>query len=135
MTIEQVRLLDFPRVRDARGNLSFIENSNHIPFDVKRVFYVYDIPSGAHRGAHAHKKLEQVIICLSGSLDVEVDDGSGRDTIKINRPWRGLYIPPMVWASEGNFDPGTVYLVLASDFYDESDYYRDYDEFLKAALS
>jgi uncharacterized RmlC-like cupin family protein len=111
---------------------TFIEGSKHVPFEVRRVFYVYDIPSGEDRGAHAHKTLEQVVICLSGALDVHLDDGHETDTVHLNRPWLGLYLPPMVWASEGNFDSGTVYLVLTSDLYDESDYYRDYSEFLKA---
>jgi uncharacterized RmlC-like cupin family protein len=99
---------------------------------VRRVFYIYDIPSGENRGAHAHRTLEQVVICLSGGLEVHMDDGYDTMTVRLNRPWRGMYIPPMVWASEGNFDPGTVYLVLASDLYNEADYYRDYDTFLKA---
>jgi dTDP-4-dehydrorhamnose 3,5-epimerase-like enzyme len=132
MPLSNVKLIQLPKISDPRGNLTFLENSRHIPFDIKRVFFIYDIPSGQNRGAHAHQQLEQFIICLAGSLDVLVDDGSEQKTIHLNRPWMGLYVPPMVWASEGNFDPGTTYLVLASDFYNESDYYRDYDEFLKA---
>lgn len=132
MTLERSHIIEFPKVTDHRGNLTFIEESRHVPFVVRRVFYVYDIPSGENRGAHAHGRLEQVVICLSGSLEVHMDDGSERRTVRLNRPWLGLYVPPMVWASEGNFDPGTVYIVLASDFYDEDDYYRDYQQFLEA---
>jgi dTDP-4-dehydrorhamnose 3,5-epimerase-like enzyme len=132
MSLADVRLIELPKISDPRGNLTFIEESRHVPFNIKRVFFIYDIPSGQNRGAHAHHKLEQFIICLAGSLDVSVDDGVEQKTIHLNRPWMGLYVPAMVWASEGNFDPSTTYLVLASDFYDESDYYRDYYEFLKA---
>jgi dTDP-4-dehydrorhamnose 3,5-epimerase-like enzyme len=124
--------LEFPKITDHRGNLSFVEGAGHVPFEIRRVFYVYDIPSGEHRGAHAHHRLEQVVVCLSGSLDVELDDGRERRVVRLNRPWHGLHIPPLVWASEGNFDPGTVYLVLASDHYDERDYVRDYGAYLAA---
>lgn len=132
MGLEQCHVIEFPKITDHRGNLTFIEEGRHVPFDVKRVFYIYDIPSGEDRGAHAHKTLHQVLICLSGGLEVHLDDGVDRKTVHLNRPWLGLYIPPMVWASEGNFDSGTVYLVLTSDYYNEADYVRDYDEFLAA---
>lgn len=130
--MDKVKLLELPKISDPRGNLTFVENSRHVPFDIKRVFFLYDIPTAADRGAHAHKKLEQVIICLSGSFDVALDNGREQERIHLNRPWQGLYVPPMVWASEINFDPGSVCLVLASDLYDEADYYRNYDEFLQA---
>lgn len=132
MTLDAARMIEFPKITDDRGNLTFIEECRHVPFEVRRVFYIYDIPSGEDRGAHAHKTLQQVVICLSGGLEVHLDDGRETRTVRLNRPWIGLYIPPMVWASEGNFDSGTVYIVLASDYYDESDYYRDYEEFKKA---
>jgi len=132
-TIADCKLIELPKVADHRGNLTFIEQQKHVPFDVRRVFYVYDIPSGQDRGAHAHRALHQFVVCLSGSLDVRLDDGRERQTVHLNRPWLGLHIPPMIWASEGNFDPGTVYLILASDYYDPDDYHRDYDVFLKAA--
>lgn len=135
MSIDSVTLIQFPKIADARGNLTFVENSRHIPFEVKRVFYIYDIPSGVSRGAHAHRQLQQVIIPMSGALDVELDDGDQQKTIHLNRPWQGLYIPPMIWASEGNFDSGTVYMVLTSDYYDESDYFREYADFKKALKS
>jgi oxalate decarboxylase/phosphoglucose isomerase-like protein (cupin superfamily) len=112
--------------------LTFIEDGIHLPFEMKRIFYLYDVPTGESRGAHAHKTLKQFLICLSGSFDVQVDDGSSREVIHLNRPWKGLYIPPMIWAAETNFDPGTICLVLASNSFDETDYYRDYDDFLKA---
>lgn len=129
--LEFCRIIKLPKINDQRGNLTFVEENKHIPFDVKRIFYIYDIPTAQSRGAHAHRRLHQFLICLSGSLDVNLDDGHNKKTIHLNRPWEGLYVPPMVWGSETNFDAGTIYLILASDFYDESDYYRDYNEFLK----
>jgi dTDP-4-dehydrorhamnose 3,5-epimerase-like enzyme len=131
MNIDDCRLIELPKIRDNRGNLTFLESNRHIPFEIKRVFYVYDIPSGEDRGAHAHFDLHQFIICLSGSLDVKLDDGTRQRTVHLNRPWIGLHIPPMIWASEGNFDPNTVYVVLASDYYRAESYIRDYDDFLK----
>ncbi len=130
--MDQVQILEFPKITDRRGNLTFIEERRHVPFEVRRVFYVYDIPSGEDRGAHAHRTLQQVIICVSGGLEIYLDDGREKQTVRLSRPWQGLYIPAMVWASEGNFDSGTVYMVLASDFYNEADYYRDYEEFRRA---
>ncbi|MCD6048106.1 MAG: WxcM protein [Gammaproteobacteria bacterium] len=130
--MQEPRILELPRIIDPRGSLTFIENAKHIPFEVKRVFYVYDVPTAEYRGAHAHKECEQFIICLSGGLDVETDTGFRKETYHINRPWVGLYIPPMVWAAEKNFDSGSVYLVLTSMFFDEEDYYRNYQEFLEA---
>ncbi|MEY3996193.1 MAG: hypothetical protein RL344_536 [Pseudomonadota bacterium] len=132
MTIKNCKLIDLPKITDPRGNLSVIESGVQIPFDIKRVFYLYDVPTGADRGAHAHKALHQFLICLSGSFDVSIDDGFEKETIHLNRPWQGLHIPPMIWAAEINFDPGSVCLVMASDRYDESDYYRNYDDFLSA---
>lgn len=127
------RLLEFKKIKDARGNLTPIHGLTDIPFQIKRVFYIYDIPGGENRGAHAHRQLHQVLICLSGSLDVYLDDGKTKTTVHLNRPWIGLHVPPMTWASEGNFDTGTVYLVLASATYDEKDYLRDYNEFVQLA--
>ena len=131
MSLDDIRLIEFPKISDRRGNLTFIEGQSQVPFDIRRVFYIYDIPSGENRGAHAHKTLEQVVICLSGGLEVQLDDGYRTRTVRLSRPWVGLYIPPLIWASEGNFDSGTVYVVLASDHYDEADYYRDYEDFKK----
>jgi dTDP-4-dehydrorhamnose 3,5-epimerase-like enzyme len=127
------KLIPLPKISDPRGNLSFIEGNKHIPFEIKRVFYIYDVPTAVSRGAHAHQKCEQFVICLTGGLDVHMDDGLGNQTVvHLNKPWEGLHIPPYVWASEENFDSGTVYLVLTSELYDAEDYFRDYDQFLKA---
>ncbi|MEM4297265.1 MAG: FdtA/QdtA family cupin domain-containing protein [Nitrososphaerota archaeon] len=126
------RLLYLPKVSDVRGNLTFIEERRHIPFEVRRVYYLYDVPGGAARAGHAHKKLEQFVVALSGSFDVILDDGYERERIHLCRSYYGLYIPPMVWREIDNFSTGAVCLVLASDFYDETDYYRDYEEFLRA---
>lgn len=131
MKIDDCQLLELPKITDLRGNLTFVEGERHIPFPVRRVFYLYDVPTGAGRGAHAHRMQHQFLICLSGSFDVELDDGASRRTVHLNRPWKGLHIPPMIWAAEVNFDPGSVCLVLASDHYEESDYIRDYAEFAR----
>lgn len=131
--LENCRIIELPKRNDPRGNLTFIEGNNHIPFEIKRIFYIYDIPTGQNRGAHAHRALHQFLVCLSGSLDVNLDDGHSKKVVHLNRPWQGLYIPPMIWGSETNFDAGTIYAVLASDFYNESDYYRDYEIFLRDA--
>ncbi len=122
--------INLPKIVDLRGNLTFIESNRHIPFDIKRVFYLYDIPTGEDRGAHAHKELHQFLICLSGSFDVSLDNGKQNGIVHLNRPWMGLHIPPMIWASEINFDSGSVCLVLASDYYDENDYIRNYSQFI-----
>lgn len=129
--LDDCRLLDLPKVSDPRGNLSFIENSRHIPFDIKRVFFLYDVPTDQDRGAHAHKNLHQAIVCLSGGFDVALDDGRQQRRVRLNRPWQALHVPPMIWAAEVSFDPGSVCLVLASALYDEHDYIRDYDAFLQ----
>jgi hypothetical protein len=130
-TINDCRFVSLPRVPDPRGSLTFIEGTKHVPFEIKRVFYLYDVPTEEGRGAHAHRTLQQFLICLAGSFDVEVDDGEFQARIHLNRPWKGLLIPPMIWAAEVNFDPGTVCLVLASQEYNEADYIRDHGEFLR----
>jgi hypothetical protein len=132
MPTEDCELIELPKIVDPRGNLTFVESSRHIPFEIKRIFYLYDVPTGADRGAHAHKTLHQFLICLSGSFDVMLDDGIHKKSVHLNRPWQGLHIPPMVWAAEVNFDPGSICLILASAMFDESDYYRDYNDFLEA---
>lgn len=124
-------MLDLPRIDDPRGKLTFIEQSHHVPFDIRRVFYIYDVPTGESRGAHAHHSLHQVVVCLSGSFDVAIDDGRTKSHVHLNRPWKGLYVPPLIWAAEVNFDPGSVCLVLASELYDPDDYILDYHEFLR----
>ena len=132
MLISDCKLIELPKLLDPRGKLTFIEGGRHIPFDIKRVFYLYDVPTGEDRGAHAHKKLDQFLVCLSGSFDVSLDDGVNKSLIHLNRPWQGLHIPPMIWAAEINFDPGSLCLVMASMAYDEADYHRNYDDFLDA---
>lgn len=124
------KVVSLPKISDPRGNLTFIENGNHIPFDIQRVFYLYDVPTEESRGAHAHKSLHQFIICLSGSFGVSIDDGMSQEIVHLNRPWKGLHIPPMIWAAEVDFDPGSVCLVLASAPYLEDDYIRNYEQFL-----
>jgi hypothetical protein len=129
------RIVDLPRVADTRGNLTFIEGSAHVPFDIGRVYYLYDVPGGESRGGHAHRELEQLIIAASGSFDVVVDDGNHRERFFLNRSYVGLYVPRMVWRELENFSSGSVCLVLASHRYDEADYYRDHDEFVRARES
>lgn len=130
MKVVDLSLTQLPRRNDPRGNLTFIEGCNHIPFSISRVFYLYDVPTAEGRGAHAHRKLHQFLICLAGSFDVALDDGRETRMIHLNRPWLGLHVPPMIWASEVNFDPGSICVVLASLPYDEADYIRDYDAFI-----
>lgn len=134
-SINDCQVISLPKISNPKGNLTFIEERSHIPFDIKRVFYLYDIPTSESRGAHAHLNLHQFLICLSGSFDVGIDDGELRTTMHMNRPWMGLHIPPMIWAAEINFDAGSICLVLASDYYKENDYIRDYDEYLKIIRS
>lgn len=131
--VERCTLLDLPIVHDARGNLTFIEGGRHVGFEIARVYYLYDVPGGAERGGHAHKTLHQLLIAMSGSFDVKLDDGRDSDRCHLNRPYRALYIPPMVWREMDNFSSGSVCLVLASAPFDESDYLRDYDAFRIAA--
>jgi oxalate decarboxylase/phosphoglucose isomerase-like protein (cupin superfamily) len=132
MSLSDYRLIEFPRVVDPRGNLTFIEGGRHIQFDIKRVYYLYDVPGGATRAAHAHKRLHQVLIAMSGSFDVTLDDGTDRKRIHLNRSYYGLYVPPMLWRMIDNFSSGSVCVALASEYYEEEDYYRDYDEFVRA---
>jgi hypothetical protein len=125
-------ILDLPKITDPRGNLTFIEGGRHVPFDIKRVYYLYDVPGGAERGGHAHKALHQFLIAMSGSFDVVLDDGYQKKRVHLNRSYFGLYIPPMIWRELDNFSSGSVCMVLASEHYDESDYYRDHVDFLLA---
>jgi dTDP-4-dehydrorhamnose 3,5-epimerase-like enzyme len=129
MVIDNCILLDFPKIIDARGNLTFIENSIHIPFDIKRVYYLYDVPDGSERGGHAHRDLNQILIALSGSFDVLLSDGINEKKVHLNSQNVGLLIVPMVWREIINFTENAICLVLASDIYKEEDYYRDFDEF------
>jgi hypothetical protein len=130
--VDGVRILQLPRITDPRGNLTFLENGRHVPFEIQRVYYLYDVPGGAERGGHAHKALHQLLIAISGSFDVVVDDGRQRQRHHLNRSYFGLYLPPMTWRELDNFSSGSVCLVLASAPYSEADYLRDYDTFLDA---
>lgn len=132
-TLGQCRLIDLPKIEDDRGNLTFVENTRHIPFEIKRVYYLYDVPGGSMRAGHAHKELHQFLIAMSGSFDVLVDDGKHKVKFHLNRSYYGLYIPPMVWREIDNFSSGSVCLALASEFFIEEDYYRHYSDFLKDA--
>lgn len=129
MSIEDCKIIGLPKISDPRGNLTFIEGNSHIPFDIKRVYYLYDVPGGAERGGHAHKELHQLIIAMSGSFDVVLDDGASKKRIHLNRSYQGLYVCPMIWREIDNFSSASVCMVLASNIYDEDDYYRDYAEF------
>lgn len=133
--INQCKLITFDKHHHPNGNLSVVENGSPVPFDIKRVFYIYDVPGGEERGGHSHKELQQVILAISGSFDVLIDDGVNQRTITLNRPYQGILIAPGIWSQQLNFSSGSVCLVLASDHYDEDDYVRDYDEFKKLTSS
>lgn len=126
------RIIEIPRFEDHRGNLSVIDHEGCLPFEARRIFYVYDIPTGVQRGAHAHRELHQFIFCVAGSIEVSVTCQRGQDYVfHLEKPWQGLYLPPLCWAHEASRSGGTVYCVAASDTYKESDYIRDWQEFLK----
>ncbi|WP_227242824.1 sugar 3,4-ketoisomerase [Paraburkholderia caribensis] len=131
-SVHDCQILEFPRIQDPRGTLTPIENNRQIPFEIERVYYLYDVPGGASRAGHSHKQLRQVLIAISGSFDVHLDDGHERRVIHLNRPHRGLYIPRMIWREIDNFSSNAVCIALASLPYDESDYYRHYEDFARA---
>lgn len=133
MENQQSRIIELPRINDPRGNLTFVESTRHIPFELKRVFYLYDVPGGESRAGHALKRCHQFIIASSGSFDVVADDGFEKQLFPMNRSYYGLYLPPLVWREIENFSSNAVCLVLASEFYDAGDYFYKYDEFLSAA--
>jgi hypothetical protein len=130
MPLTDCRIIELPKIHDPRGNLTFIEGSSHVPFDIERVYYLYDVPGGAERGSHAHRSLHQFIVAMSGSFDVVLDDGERTGRFHLNRSFYGLYVCPRMWRTLDNFSSGAVCMVLASDPYDEADYYRDYNAFL-----
>lgn len=132
MSLSDSQFIDFPVISDPRGNLTFIEGTRTIPFEIKRVYYLYDVPGGAHRGGHGHRALKQVLIAMSGSFDIVLDDGHRQRRFHLNRSYYGLYIPPMTWREMDNFSSGSVCMVLASDYYDEADYFREHQDFLEA---
>lgn len=132
MSIADCRIVELTKISDPRGNLTFIEAGRHIPFDIRRVYYLYDVPGGATRAGHGHKTLRQLMIAMSGSFDVILDDGREKRMFHLNRSYFGLYIAPMIWRELENFSSGSVCMVLASDYYDEDDYFYNYDEFVTA---
>lgn len=132
MPVNDCKIIHLPVIADPRGNLTFVEARQHIPFDINRVYYLYDVPGGSERGGHAHKGLQQLIIAMSGSFDVVLSDGQHSQRFHLNRSYYGLYVCPMIWRELDNFSSGSVCMVLASNHYDESDYFRDYDEYLEA---
>ncbi|MGN0213614.1 MAG: sugar 3,4-ketoisomerase [Muribaculaceae bacterium] len=130
METNKVKIVNLPKICDPRGNLSVVENMKDIPFEVHRVYWTYDVPSGEERGGHSHKQCRTMLIAVSGSFDVLLDDGTDQCTITLNRPYIGLIIEPGIWRVLNNFASGSVCLSLASDLFDEGDYIRDYEEFL-----
>lgn len=131
MTVEDVRIIELPKFLDSRGNLSFAEQNNHIPFEVKRTYWIYDVPGGEDRGGHAFKKNQEVVIALSGAFDVIVDDGEKKKTFTLNRSYYGLFIPEGLWRTMNNFSTNSFALEFGSVKYSAGDYIRGYDEFLK----
>ena len=131
MTVSDCRILELPKFLDARGNLSFAEQNSHIPFEIQRTYWIYDVPGGESRGGHAFRENQEVVIALSGAFDVVVDDGAERKTFRLERSYYGLYIPNGLWRSMENFSTNSFALEFGSVAFSESDYVRDYDEFLK----
>lgn len=131
-TIDKCQIITLPKISDPRGNLTFIQGAEQVPFAIERIYYLYDVPGGAERGGHAHKELRQLIIAIAGSFDVILNDGRVKKRFHLNRSYYGLYICPMIWRELDNFSSGSVCLVLASNRYAKSDYFRDYNSYLDA---
>lgn len=131
MSIDLCQILELPKIHEPRGNLTFIEGGVHVPFDIQRVYYLYDVPGGSERGGHAHKQLHQFIVAMSGSFDIVLDDGQNKKRVHLNRSYNGLYVCPMIWRELDNFSSGSVCMVLASTKYEESDYFREYADFMR----
>ncbi len=127
--MDEIKIIQLPKIEDARGNLSFIEEEKHIPFKIERIYWIYDVPGGGVRGGHAYRTLNEFIVALSGSFDVVLDNGKEKKTYSLNRSYYGLYVPKMVWRQVENFSTNALCMVLASDFYNENDYIRDYEQF------
>ena len=130
ISVYDCSLIELNKIKTSAGNITPVYNQENIPFDIKRVFYLYDIPGGEDRGAHAHKECHQFLIAASGSFEIELDDGTNKRTVMLNRPYYGLHIPPGIWAAEKGFSSGSICLVLTSHKYEENDYLRNYNEFL-----
>lgn len=131
MSIEDVKIVELPKFADPRGNLSFVEQLNHIPFEIKRTYWIYDVPGGENRGGHAFRQNEEFIVALSGAFDVIVDDGVSKKVFTLNRSYYGLYVPAGLWREMDNFSTNSLALEFGSIHYEENDYIRDYDEYLK----
>ena len=131
MKLNAVRVIQLPKFLDSRGNLSFVEQLNHIPFEIRRTYWLYDVPGGECRGGHAYRENQEFIVALSGSFDVVLDDGQGKKTFTLNRSYYGLYVPKGLWREMENFSTNSLAMILSSTDYDVNDYIRDYDEFLK----
>ncbi len=129
--LKKARVIEFPKVCDSRGNLSFVEGARHVPFSIRRIFYIYDVPGGETRGGHAHRKCTQVLTAVSGSFDLIITNGKEEESIRVNRANMGVLVPPGAWITMPNFTTGTVLLAIASEEYDEQDYIRDYDDYLR----
>ena len=129
--MKEVEIINLPKIEDPRGNLSFIEEKKHIPFEIKRVYWIYDVPGGQFRGSHAYKELHEFIVALSGSFDVVLDDGKEKKKFFLNRSYYGLYVPNLIWRSLENFSTNALCMILASRHYSKDDYIRDYEKFLK----
>ncbi len=130
-TIDDVKIVELPRFLDARGNLSFVEQLNHIPFEIRRTYWIYDVPGGEVRGGHAFKQNQEFMVALSGSFDVEIDDGENKKTFTLNRSYYGLYVPAGLWREINNFSTNSLALEFGSEHYSQVDYIREYDEFIK----
>ena len=132
MPLENCRIINLPKIHNRKGNLTFVEAGHHVPFKIKRVYYLYDVPGGAERGGHAHRELYELLIAMSGSFDVLLNDGTEKRRYHLNRSYMGLLITPMIWRELDNFSSGAVCLALASDTFNEADYYRFYGTYLRA---
>lgn len=129
-TVNDIKLITFPKNHQLNGNLTSITNGQEVPFDIKRIYYLYDVPGGESRGAHGHKALHQIMVALSGSFTVTLDDGKDKKSFHLYQPYQGLLIPPGLWRDLDTFSSGSICMVLASELYDEEDYFRDYQDFL-----
>lgn len=131
MTLNDIKIINLPKILDDRGNLSFFQNEEHIPFKIQRAYWIYDVPGGEHRGGHAYLDLQEVIIALSGSFDVVIDDGVDKKVITLNRSYNALYVPKMIWRRLENFSTNSLAFIVTDKLYDANQYVRDYDQYLE----